>query len=275
MPNNGALTLIKAIMLEGRIVIYSHISSRVSSFIYSLIALFPGCLFFTADDSLAVNKSLRFYKQFGLPLHVFASEPSDMADGSKAGQKGVSFYPLLALPEVDKLDKDRGFLLGTTNQLFLNFPKIKADIVVDLDKFTIQTMTEVRESSKMKQGAPLAPEAVDLQKIMKNHTNYEKKLFKTAGLEPKKPAQNAANTVNGVTAAKMTTAQMAKFNYRGADEEDINGLVDRDESSENELRTIVMSYLQNLFCQMALAKKVIEDFNSVYAPQSRKDSTMD
>jgi hypothetical protein len=36
---------------------------------------------------------------------------------------------------------------------------------------------------------------------------------------------------------------MAKFNYRGADEEDINGLVDRDETSENELRTIVMGYL--------------------------------
>lgn len=59
---------------------------------------------------------------------------------------------------------------------------------------------------------------------------------------------------------------MAKFNYRGADEEDINGLVDRDEASENELRTIVMSYLQKLFCQMALAKQVIQDFNTVYAP---------
>ena len=68
LPNFGVLTLIKAIMLEGRIVIYSHISSRVSSFIYSLVALFPGCSFFKAEDSLAVKKSLRFLKQFGLPL---------------------------------------------------------------------------------------------------------------------------------------------------------------------------------------------------------------
>ena len=75
LPNFGVLTLIKAIMLEGRIVVYSHISSRVSSFIYSIIALLPGCNFFRAEDSLAVKKSLRFLKQFGLPLHVFASEP--------------------------------------------------------------------------------------------------------------------------------------------------------------------------------------------------------
>ena len=68
LPNFGVLTLIKAIMLEGRIVIYSHISSRVSSFIYSLVALFPGCSFFKAEDSLAVKKSLRFLKQFGPPL---------------------------------------------------------------------------------------------------------------------------------------------------------------------------------------------------------------
>ena len=41
---------------------------------------------------------------------------------------------------------------------------------------------------------------------------------------------------------------MKKFNYRGADEEDINGLVQRHENSENELRTIVMGYLQKLLC---------------------------
>ena len=58
----------------------------------------------------------------------------------------MAFYPLFALPEVDKLDLDKGFLLGTTNQLFLNFPKIKADIIVDLDKFTVMTTTEVRQA---------------------------------------------------------------------------------------------------------------------------------
>lgn len=35
---------------------------------------------------------------------------------------------------------------------------------------------------------------------------------------------------------------------------------------ENELRTIVMGYMQKLFCQMALVKKVMDDFKNVYAP---------
>ena len=73
--------------------------------------------------------------QFGFPLHVFASEPDDAtgATGSKK-QQGVAFHPAFPLPEVDNLDKVSGFLIGTTNQLFLMFPKIRADIIVDLDK---------------------------------------------------------------------------------------------------------------------------------------------
>ena len=100
---------------------------------------------------------------------------------------------------------------------------------------------------------------------MKNHTSYERKVaFKIVNtLKPKKATTSHGSTKPGAISSAM---DMAKFNYRGADEEDINGLVDRDESGENELRTVVMSYLQKLFCQMALAKKVIEDFNRVYAP---------
>ena len=32
----------------------------------------------------------------------------------------------------------------------------------------------------------IAPEAVELQKLMKNHTSYEKKLFKVMNLKPAK-----------------------------------------------------------------------------------------
>ena len=83
LPNYGVLTLIKALMLEGRIVVFSSIGSRVSSFIYSLIALMPGCSFFKADDSLPVLHSMRFLKQFGFPLPIFASEPDDASQAGK------------------------------------------------------------------------------------------------------------------------------------------------------------------------------------------------
>lgn len=44
---------------------------------------------------------------------------------------------MFALPQVDQLSESAGFLIGTTNKLFLDFPKIKADVVVDLDKNTL------------------------------------------------------------------------------------------------------------------------------------------
>ena len=135
LPNYGVLTLIKTLMLEGRIVVYSHIASRVSSFVYSLIALMPGCSFFKADNTEPVLQSLRFLKQFGFPLHIFASNSDDPDQKAHViRHKGVAFHPMFPLPEVDKLDDENGFLIGTTNQLFLMFPKIRADIIVDLDK---------------------------------------------------------------------------------------------------------------------------------------------
>jgi hypothetical protein len=76
----------------------------------------------------------------------------------------------------------------------------------------------------------IAPEQAELQKLIKNHTNYEKKVFKVANLQPKKEQTNKT----------ASTREQAKFNYRGADEQDINGLVDRDETLENELRNIVL-----------------------------------
>lgn len=48
----------------------------------------------------------------------------------------MAFFPLLPLPEVEQIDKCKGYLIGTTNQLFLNFGKLKADVIVDLDKLT-------------------------------------------------------------------------------------------------------------------------------------------
>jgi hypothetical protein len=46
LQNFNILTIIKVMMMEGRIIVYSQTSSKVSNFIYSLLALFPGALSF-------------------------------------------------------------------------------------------------------------------------------------------------------------------------------------------------------------------------------------
>lgn len=39
----------------------------------------------------------------------------------------------MTLHEIDLFDTCKGYLIGTTNQLFLNFNKAKADIIINLD----------------------------------------------------------------------------------------------------------------------------------------------
>jgi hypothetical protein len=99
---------------------------------YSLLALFPGALSFNYASTYAAHKRtpgepisqvlcyLRSLKEYRMPLQIFNS--------------ATLFIPILVLQEVDILEKCTGMLVGTTNPLFLNFPKAKADIVINLDK---------------------------------------------------------------------------------------------------------------------------------------------
>jgi hypothetical protein len=66
------------------VIIYSQTSSKVSNFIYSLIALFPGASAFNfAEECIkhenalgnqAVLYYLRSFLEYGLPLQIFNSE---------------------------------------------------------------------------------------------------------------------------------------------------------------------------------------------------------
>jgi hypothetical protein len=68
---------------------------------------------------------------------------------------------MFTLHELDKIDKSVGFLIGTTNQLLLNFPKSRADLIINLDTEKIDYPNE---------------KALHV-KTCKTHTNYEKKLL--------------------------------------------------------------------------------------------------
>jgi hypothetical protein len=57
---------------------------------------------------------------------------------------------------MDLVNTDLGYLIGTTNQLFLSLQKMKADVIVDLD------------------------EDVVIENLKFKHTIFEKKIFKFA-----------------------------------------------------------------------------------------------
>ena len=61
-------SLIKLIMLEKKILVYSHISNNICSFMFSFLSLFPGGSFFSLDNKGRMKCYYNCYTPFGLPL---------------------------------------------------------------------------------------------------------------------------------------------------------------------------------------------------------------
>ena len=116
--------LIKLVMLEKNILVYSHLSHNVCSFIFSLLSIFPCNAFFNLDFEFEGNAKnyYKCYNQFGFPLKFL--------------NKNSKLYSLLSLFDVEKLEEKNinSYLLGTTNQLFLNYNKLHFDCIINIDE---------------------------------------------------------------------------------------------------------------------------------------------
>ena len=115
-------SLIKLIMLEKKILVYSHISNNICSFMFSFLSLFPGGSFFSLDNKGRMKCYYNCYTPFGLPLKFL--------------NKNSVIYSILTLYDVDKLEEKNisSFFIGTTNPLLLNYNKIEFDCVINLDE---------------------------------------------------------------------------------------------------------------------------------------------
>ena len=114
-------TLIKLILLEKRIIVYSQIPSNVSMFIISIMSLLPGEI---------SQKLLKSYSQNGMPFRIFHDK--------------YLIYPLFSLFDLDPLllkiqnNKNINFIIGTTNSMVSNSKKIIYSCKIDLDKAEIK-----------------------------------------------------------------------------------------------------------------------------------------
>ena len=115
-------TLIKLIMLEKKILIYSHISNNICSFIFSFLSLFPGGAFFSLDNTGHLKSYYNCYSPYGLPLKFL--------------NKNSVLYSILTLNDIDKIEnKDvLSYFVGSTNPLLLSYNKIDFDCVINLDE---------------------------------------------------------------------------------------------------------------------------------------------
>ena len=119
--------ILKMILLQKKILIFSNISGNVCSFLYNLIALFPGQILFNLKSGKDIKNYLKNLKMYGLPLKIF--------------HENYKIYPLVSLFEIDQIEQQKNvnYIMGTTNQLILNetIENKKVDLIINIDAMKI------------------------------------------------------------------------------------------------------------------------------------------
>ena len=119
--------IIKMILLEKKILIFSNISGNVCSFLYNILVLFPGQILFNLKNGNDIKNYLKAIKFYGLPLKIFHEK--------------YKIYPLISLYEIDQIEQEKNvnYIMGTTNQLIWNesLQNKKMDLMINLDKMEI------------------------------------------------------------------------------------------------------------------------------------------
>ena len=123
LTNEKIFSIMKLIMLEKKILVYSHISNNVCSFIFSFLSLFPCNAFFNLDYNGTGSKFYyQCYKPYGLPLKFLNTNSV--------------LYSLMTLYDISYLEKNniKSYFIGTTNPIFMNYKKLEFDCIINIDE---------------------------------------------------------------------------------------------------------------------------------------------
>ena len=126
LTNDKIFSIMKLIMLEKKILVYSHISNNVCSFIFSFLSLFPCNAFFNLDYNTTGSKFYQqCYKPYGLPLKFLNTNSV--------------LYSLMTLYDIGDLEKEniKSYFIGTTNPIFMNYKKVEFDCIINIDESKI------------------------------------------------------------------------------------------------------------------------------------------
>lgn len=121
------LILVKAILLEAKIIIFGKHASRVSALVLFMVSLFTGL------ESLGVAT-----KSCEKPTPVLGEE-LESHYGLLAGapllvwHADCLLFPYASLKIIPQLKKCSGFLIGATNRLFISSTTLESDILVTLE----------------------------------------------------------------------------------------------------------------------------------------------
>lgn len=192
-------------------MVYSTKASKVSTFVLTLLSLLPGAANFNSDENEKISQVLLHFKEYGLPLKLFNNR--------------CLFLPLSTLDDLDILSECKGFLVGCTNRLLMQYPKIKLDCIINLDDTTIDY------------------QQTDLSKVCKPLSSTEKSFISSLVKELK---QACASSDPKYFSTWDSTDQKEMQMIESLDHIDLRAKIG------------VEGYFKNLLCRLTAAGKIVK-----------------
>lgn len=132
--HKDTFTLIKLLLLEKKIIVYSHVPYKVNHFMLCVLSLLPLQLIFGLSHDKDKFKDVYNYKlslnDYGFPFKIFHDDNL--------------FFPMFTLYDIDFLiqKKPKGFFIGTSNNLILENRAITKDVLINIDENVFEIVNE-------------------------------------------------------------------------------------------------------------------------------------
>ena len=245
--------ILKMILLEKKILVFSTVSGNVCSFIYNLISLIPGQILFNFKNSVPIMNYLRNLEMFGFPLKIF--------------NERYKLFTLVTLFDIDKIEsKYSNYLMGTTNQLLLDsaMNKKKYDLVINIDTEKIIPFFHKKSKENKNKETKEPKEHKDMYEISKEEKNiYNAIKEKLKDFDIKYIDIQWLNTLS----ANMFNKKSNKLIIDGKDNNSNNTINNylnsySNESLDNFIRNEFQKYFKKIFIKLSLCFNIVKN-NSI------------
>jgi hypothetical protein len=160
--------ILRLLLLEGRIVLFSSHTSTASWCTLGLLAMIPGLIATsTGFSSRSLQVGLYRLKRYGMPLAILNED--------------FLVQPCFTHHDQAEIYSRLGFLVGTSDTMLLKNPENKFDVIIDLDAYDVITFPTVKTAAAFAIGSSSAAFADSLAE--KLGRNFEKE-EQAKGSEP-------------------------------------------------------------------------------------------
>ena len=269
LTNDKIFSIMKLIMLEKKILVYSHISNNVCSFIFSFLSLFPCNAFFNLDYNTTGSKFYQqCYKPYGLPLKFLNSNSV--------------LYSLMTLYDIGDLEKEniKSYFIGTTNPIFMNYKKVEFDCIINIDENKIVFSkllgnSILRLGKKEKDLMKLINKQYDLNSKGLNNDNMTSGdlVFEESENQNHRMKQKQEQKEGFILSPKrnsLYTQKQKTDEENDINEEDMN--FEEFKGSDDFIRNIFKKYITDFLADIALVKYLVLTEDSELNNKTNKDS---